>query len=309
MTWSPSLGVIIVLSALQLGQSQINGMYRVNLLSYLCLSCKFSVERVAVAVYEVLSPAFEEIKKDISCLKSEIANLSETVTFLSEEVADIRNKTATERDVVDSAVAHLQSSLQYMIDNPATEALSDAVVVGLLRYMNDMEYDIKTEVRNRLVLLDEKMCLKFDMINMSMRDGFYGVKTELNLMNESLFTEISALQSSFNSAKVKFDREFSSLGNKMAAITSDLTVVDAQLRSESQLVMYNATTQLNAISNMTQKLCETFEDHESDTTTQLVELKQNLLTHVRTSTLICTPYEFNSSNFICNGTFTGRICC
>ena len=224
--------------------------------------------------------------------------------------ADIRNKTATERDVVDSAVAHLQSSLQYMIDNPATEALSDAVVVGLLRYMNDMEYDIKTEVRNRLVLLDEKMCLKFDMINMSMRDGFYGVKTELNLMNESLFTEISSLQSSFNSANVKFDQEFSSLGNKTAAITSDLTVVDATLRSESQLVMYNATTQLNAISNMTQKLCETFEDHESDTTTQLVELKQNLLTHFRTSTLICTPYyEFNSSNFICNGTFTGRICC
>ena len=84
MTWSPSLGVIIVLSALQLGQSQIDGTYRVNLLSYLCLSYIFSVERVAVAVYEVLSPAFEEIKKDISCLKSEIANLSETVTSLSE---------------------------------------------------------------------------------------------------------------------------------------------------------------------------------------------------------------------------------
>ena len=91
-----------------------------------------TVAGIAAAVFETLSPLLNELKEDISCVKSEIANLSETVSHLAEEQEYHKNETASERvdlrSSVNSELANLGSFLQFMIDNPPTEAVRSAVL-------------------------------------------------------------------------------------------------------------------------------------------------------------------------------------
>ena len=109
-----------------------------------------TVAGIAAAVFKTLCPILNELKEDISCVKSEIANLSETVSHLAEEQEYHKNETASElvdlRSSVNSELANLGSSLQSMIDNPPTEAVRSAVLRALLPYVNNMEYNIKTEL-------------------------------------------------------------------------------------------------------------------------------------------------------------------
>ena len=109
-----------------------------------------TVAGIAAAVFKTLCPILNELKEDISCVKSEIANLSETVSHLAEQLEDHKNETASElvdlRSSVNSELANLGSSLQSMIDNPPTEAVRSAVLRALLPYVNNMEYNIKTEL-------------------------------------------------------------------------------------------------------------------------------------------------------------------
>ena len=142
-----------------------------------------TVARIVAAVYETLSPILNEMKEDIGSVKNAVASVNETVNRLAEEPKHCNNETASSVNAVNSELAGLESSLQSLIDNPPTEAVSTAVLVTLLPYMNSMEDDIKTElgqlVNERSTAVNETVVV----LNNSMSDGLNCVKTELSSVN------------------------------------------------------------------------------------------------------------------------------
>ena len=101
----------------------------------------------------------EEIQRDL-------VNLSNTVDRLAEELQDHKNKTAV-------VLAHLQSTVQSMIDNPATEAVSTAVVAGLLPYVNRIDDNIS------------HFQLLLDSVNSRMNQHYASLEGKVNSMISS----------------------------------------------------------------------------------------------------------------------------
>ena len=69
--------------------------------------------RISAAVYEILSPVFNEMKEEIiSSVMSVRANISEAVSHLAEKLEDNMNETGSERVSVNSELAHLGQLVQ-----------------------------------------------------------------------------------------------------------------------------------------------------------------------------------------------------
>ena len=194
--------------------------------------------RIAAAVYEVLRPILDEIKEDISCMKSDIASLNETVSQLAGKLEDHKNETTSE-------LVDLQLSLQSMIDNPPTGAVSSAVLVSLVPYFNAMESGLKT-----------KLATSLNSLNSSMRD-------DLSDLGSEFATSLNSVRDDLNSMELDIKTEF-------------VTGMDT-MRGSMGEDLNDIKTELSGVSNTTQGLCDKIEEHDADITAELMDLSEYLI--------------------------------
>ena len=104
------------------------------------------VARIAAALIEALLP---EIKNDLNSLRETVDETinqqNEVIRTLNETVAreleEHRSEMATYHSETETKLEDLQTSLQFVIDNPPIEAIGTRVVLLLLPYLNDNEHD------------------------------------------------------------------------------------------------------------------------------------------------------------------------
>ena len=230
----------------------------------MCACLCYTVVRIAAAVYEVLRPILNEIKEDISCMKSDIASLNETVSQLAGKLEDHKNETTSELASVNSELVALQLSLQSMIDNPPTEAVSSAVLVSLVSYFNAMESSLKTELATGLNAMNSS--LRDDMndlntelatsLNCSLRDDLRDLGTEFA-------TSLNSVRDDLNSMELDIKTEFSTGMNSMSgSIRDDLNDIKSEL---------------SGVTNTTQGLCDKIEEHDADITAELMDLSHYII--------------------------------
>ena len=234
--------------------------------------------RIAAAVYEVLRAILNEMKEDISCMKSDIASLNETVSQLAGKLEDHKNETTSE-------LVDLQLSLQSMIDNPPIEAVSIAVLVSLVPYFNAMESGLKTELATGLNSLNSSMRDDLNNLKTELATGDdlksieHDIKTEfatgLSVMNGSLRDDLNAMEldiktefaTSLNS--VRDDLNSMELGIKTEFATGLNT-----MRGSMGEDLNDIKTELNGVSNTTQGLCDKIEEHDAETSAELMDLSE-----------------------------------
>ena len=137
-----------------------------------CMCTYPTARRIAAAVNVALRPVLNEMKEEV---KSEITNLSNKVGHFAEELGDHKRETAP-------VLVHMESTLQSVVSNSLTEALSTGVLEALLNNTGDV---ITTEVgelvRSTYTDISERVSdLREQLRNSSVRDDLNCVKTELS---------------------------------------------------------------------------------------------------------------------------------
>ena len=142
--------------------------------------------RISAAVYEIISPVFNEMKEEIiSSVMSVRANISEAVSNLAEKLEDHVNETAFEIASVNSELAQLVRERSTAI-NETVNDLSQQLVMMNSSMRNDIIFVIAELSRANTVIGQKttsavaKLDTRLSSLNESMRDNFSGVERWLS---------------------------------------------------------------------------------------------------------------------------------
>ena len=197
---------------------------------------------------EALLPIMKEMKADLTTLKEYLTSLNETVIQLSGDVEEHKNWTKSE-------LADLQSS----INNPPTGAISRAVLLTLLPYLNNIEENLSTDLNS---LISDRAATTDESVSSLRRD--------LEMNKNWTMSELAHLQSSIDSVP---DAALLKLLPYMNNIEENL------LTDLSSLISDRATSIDASVSSLSGDL----EEHKNQTTFEVADLQTSLQSSINST--------------------------
>ena len=205
-------------------------------------------------------------------MRDELNNLKELFVNLSETVEEHKNQTASE-------LADLQSSID---SPPTTDEISDAVVLKLINYLNNMEQDL-------IDLIDESD----SNLAGHFQDGLSSLSgsiTDLRVMvgnlsdnvsnQDKALTDLNETASNLEDTLEKqtvalanlHERMDDSMNNLTGYLSGGLSIINGSITDLSNKVCNVSDT----VSNMISNLEETVEEHEKQMKSELADLQEGI---------------------------------
>ena len=217
------------------------------------INCYTTTNIVVEEIREAMQRVLQPVMNDLTSLRGDITNLSETMSHQQETMKSLSEDLEEHKNQTTSELADLQSS----IDNPSTGAISGAVLLTLLPYLNNIEENLMTDlsslINDRATSTDESVSSLSGGLEMNknwtmselahLQTSLQSISDRVTTIDESVSSfreenwtksELADLQTSLNSTLVSLNvsvtEELRSMKRQLIDTRVDLT--DAHNMSE-----------------------------------------------------------------------------
>ena len=263
-----------------------------------------------------LAHLHSSINADLDCVKTELANAQ---SLINSDLSCIKADLSALQSSINSTYNALDYKLTSVHDTCSMNEdidFSETRIISMIDSINTDLSCVKTDL-SHVINISSNLSEVIEVQSIRMSSEVAGLQTGLQTSFQSYFYRLiqldgkmNTLQSTLNSVYTRMNEEFSSMESEYdSTINFELTLLDTRLDTLNTLIsddINRVNITLSEISNATIEICDKIEEHETQTSTKLMDLEKLIYNNFDPNIQYIPNNTYDDGDIVCGGTSDWR---